>query len=76
MPGGAGVRRPDHPTTTRPTTVNGGLPGPESPDLPEAPEAPEARAIPEAGRPGGGGPDHAVPGPSTAPALPVGTVPA
>ncbi|ARI53243.1 metal-binding protein [Streptomyces sp. S8] len=73
MPGGAGVRRPDHPTTTRPTTVNGGLSGPESPDLPVAPvapEAPEARSTPEAGRPGGGGPDHAVPGPSTAPALP------
>ncbi|MGW3441550.1 CHAD domain-containing protein [Streptomyces bacillaris] len=84
MPGGAGVRRPDHPTTTRPTTVNGGLSGPESPDLPVAPVAPEAsetpevRSTPEAGRPGGSGPDHAVPGPSTAPApaLPVDTAPA
>ncbi|GGU94039.1 CHAD domain-containing protein [Streptomyces cavourensis] len=81
MPGGAGVRRPDHPTTTRPTAVNGALPGPESPEAREALEAdgpggggpgagvPE-RTVPEAGGPEAGGPDHAVPGPTTAPPLP------
>ncbi len=84
MPGGAGVRRPDHPTTTRPTAVNGALPGPESPESPEAREALEAdgpggggpgagvpeRTVPGAGAPEAGGPDHAVPGPTTAPPLP------
>ncbi|MEU0704632.1 CHAD domain-containing protein [Streptomyces bacillaris] len=81
MPGGAGVRRPDHPTTTRPTAVNGALPGPESPEAREALEAdgpggggpgagvPE-RTVPGAGAPEAGGPDHAVPGPTTAPPLP------
>lgn len=53
MPGGAGVRRPDHPTTTRPTAVNGGLLGPESPESPESREA--------EGGPGGGGPGAGVP---------------
>ncbi|MEQ4610954.1 hypothetical protein ABMX48_33415 [Streptomyces cavourensis] len=33
------MRRPDHPTTTRPTAVNGALPGPESPEAREALEA-------------------------------------
>ncbi|MFJ4828151.1 CHAD domain-containing protein [Streptomyces bacillaris] len=47
------MRRPDHPTTTRPTAVNGGLPGPESP---------EAREVLEAEGPGGGGPGAGVPG--------------
>ncbi len=82
MPGGAGVRRPDHPTTTRPTAVNGGLPGPESPESPESREAeggpggggpgagvPE-RTVPGAGAPEAGGPDHVIPGPTTAPPLP------
>ncbi|WP_164837732.1 CHAD domain-containing protein [Streptomyces sp. B27] len=86
MPGGAGVRRPDHPTTTRPTAVNGALPGPESPEAREALEAdgpggggpgagvPE-RAVPGAGALEAGGPeravpDHAVPGSTTAPPLP------
>ncbi|MFF3814735.1 CHAD domain-containing protein [Streptomyces bacillaris] len=75
------MRRPDHPTTTRPTAVNGALPGPESPEAREALEAdgpggggpgagvPE-RTVPEAGGPEAGGPDHAVPGPTTAPPLP------
>lgn len=58
MPGGAGVRRPDHPTTTRPTAVNGGLPGPESP---ESPESREAEGGPGGGGPGGGGPGAGVP---------------
>ncbi|MFE7480828.1 CHAD domain-containing protein [Streptomyces sp. NPDC057552] len=35
MPGGAGVRRPDHQTTTGATTVNGGSPGQELPEPPE-----------------------------------------
>ncbi|WP_432009431.1 CHAD domain-containing protein [Streptomyces bacillaris] len=78
------MRRPDHPTTTRPTAVNGALPGPESPESPEAREALEAdgpggggpgagvpeRTVPGAGAPEAGGPDHAVPGPTTAPPLP------
>ncbi|MFU0439456.1 CHAD domain-containing protein [Streptomyces sp. BG2AG] len=74
------MRRPDHPTTTRPTAVNGALPGPESPEAREALEAdgpgggpgagvPE-RTVPGAGAPEAGGPDHAVPGPTTAPPLP------
>ncbi|MER6774886.1 CHAD domain-containing protein [Streptomyces bacillaris] len=57
MPGGAGVRRPDHPTTTRPTAVNGALPGPESPEAREALEADG----PGGGGPGGGGPGAGVP---------------
>ncbi|MFC9803395.1 CHAD domain-containing protein [Streptomyces bacillaris] len=76
------MRRPDHPTTTRPTAVNGGLPGPESPESPESREAeggpggggpgagvPE-RTVPGAGAPEAGGPDHVIPGPTTAPPLP------
>ncbi|NUV43948.1 CHAD domain-containing protein [Streptomyces sp. CAI-24] len=71
MPGGAGVRRPDHPTTTRPTAVNGALPGPESPEAREALEADgPGGGGPGAGVPEAGGPDHAVPGPTTAPPLP------
>ncbi|WP_339152538.1 CHAD domain-containing protein [Streptomyces sp. F41] len=84
MPGGAGVRRPDHPTTTRPTAVNGALPGPESPESPEAREALEAdgpggggpgagvpeRTVPGAGAPETGGPERPVPGPTIAPPLP------
>ncbi|UTR77256.1 CHAD domain-containing protein [Streptomyces cavourensis] len=70
MPGGAGVRRPDHPTTTRPTAVNGALPGPESPESPEAREALEAdgpggggpwAGVPERTVPEAGGPERAVP---------------
>ncbi|MFJ7190495.1 CHAD domain-containing protein [Streptomyces bacillaris] len=76
MPGGAGVRRPDHPTTTRPTAVNGALPGPESPEAREALEAdgpggggpgagvPE-RTVPGAGAPEAGGPERTVPGSGT-----------
>ncbi|WP_460037587.1 CHAD domain-containing protein [Streptomyces cavourensis] len=62
MPGGAGVRRPDHPTTTRPTAVNGALPGPESP---ESPEAREAEGGPGGGGPGAGVPERPVPGAGT-----------
>ncbi|WP_430478745.1 CHAD domain-containing protein [Streptomyces sp. P11-1] len=71
------MRRPDHPTTTRPTAVNGALPGPESPESPEAREALEALEAdgpggggPGAGVPEAGGPNHVVPGPTTAPPLP------
>ncbi|MFD3958744.1 CHAD domain-containing protein [Streptomyces bacillaris] len=78
------MRRPDHPTTTRPTAVNGALPGPESPESPEAREALEAdgpggggpgagvpeRTVPGAGAPETGGPERPVPGPTIAPPLP------
>ncbi|WP_375372374.1 CHAD domain-containing protein [Streptomyces sp. CAI-24] len=65
------MRRPDHPTTTRPTAVNGALPGPESPEAREALEADgPGGGGPGAGVPEAGGPDHAVPGPTTAPPLP------
>ncbi|MFF8437440.1 CHAD domain-containing protein [Streptomyces bacillaris] len=58
------MRRPDHPTTTRPTAVNGALPGPESPKSPEAREALEADG-PGGGGPGAGVPERTVPGAGT-----------
>lgn len=69
MPGGAGVRRPDHQTTTRPTTVNGG-PEDSGPGGGGPGAGVSEYVIPQAGTAGGHAPDVSAGLPAEPPADP------